>query len=115
MANWTKIWDLVKGKSLVGQAIRAVIYYVVILLVVDLLEFVSHEVWALVTVFLLLLSVGDMYKNSEASLRFLAKRLPASLATTLVAYALSQWLDYLFGVLFLVFLFWKLAERYNIL
>ena len=112
MANWTKIWDLVKGKSLVGQAIRAVIYYVVVLLVVDLLEFVNHDVWALVTVSLLLLSVGDMYKNSEASLRFLVKRLPSSLATMLVAYALGQTLDYLFGVLFFVFLFLRLAERY---
>jgi hypothetical protein len=112
LADWTKIWNFLKGESLVGQATRAVIYYVVILLVVDLLEFVNHEVWALVTVFLLLLSVGDMYKNSEASLRFLAKRLPSALATTLVAYALSQWLDYLFGVLFFVFLFYQIVERY---
>jgi hypothetical protein len=112
LSNWTKIWNLVKGKSLAGQAIRAVIYYVVVLLAVDLLEFVNHEVWALVTVGLLLLSVEDMYKNAEASLRFLVKRLPSSLATTLVAYALSQWLDYLFGVLFFVFLFYRIIERY---
>jgi hypothetical protein len=112
LSDWNKIWNLVKGKSLVGQAIRAVIYYVVVLLVVDLLEFVNHDVWALVTVSLLLLSVGDMYKNSEASMRFLVKRLPSALATTLVAYALSQWLDYLFGVLFFVFLFYRIVERY---
>lgn len=114
-SNWVKIWNLVKGRSPVGQAIRAAIYYVVGLGILYLITLANYAVGALLTVILLLASVKDMYENSEAGLRTLVKRAPSSVATLIVAYALHQTLDYLFAVLFLVFLFWKLAERYNIL
>ncbi len=103
---------MIMGSSPLGQALRAVVIYVAVLLIAYAVVLVNATAGAWLTVILLLASVGDMIKNSEASLRFLWRRLPSALATMLVALVLGQSLDYLFGVLFFVFLFVRIVERY---
>ena len=100
------------GSSPPGEALRALIIYVVVLVIAYVVVLVNATAGALLTLGLLLGSVGDMLTTSEASLRFLWRRLPSALATTLVAYLLGQSLDYLFGLLFFVFLSYRIAERY---
>jgi len=109
---WDRLLKLIMGSSPLGQALRAVIIYVAVLIVAYLVGLVNATAGIWLTLILLLASVGDMLKNSEASLRFLWKRLPSALATMLVALVLGQTLDYVFGLLFVVFLILRMVERY---
>ena len=88
------------------------IVYVAVLIGAWLVGLLNATAGTWLTIVLILASVGDMIRESEASLRFLWRRLPSSLATMLVALVLGQSLDYVFGVLFLVFLFVRIVERY---
>jgi len=106
---------LIRGSSPLGEGLRAAIYYVVVLLLAYVVVLVNATAGALLTLLLIGVSVRDFIRASEANLRYLVRRLPSAVVTTLLGYVLSQWLDYAFGVLFFVFLFIRIAERYNLL
>ena len=104
-ATWDEFWKLVMGTSPLGEVLRAVIFYVVVLLVADIVALIYTTYGALLTLLLILFSVGDFIKTSEASFWNLWKRVPSTVATTILAYVLGQGLDYAFGIIFFVFLF----------
>jgi hypothetical protein len=93
------------GTSPVGEVLRAMIFYVVVLLVAYVVSLANTTAGALLTLLLLLVSVGDFIKTSEASFWNLWKRVPSTIATTILARLLGQDLDYAFGIIFFVFLF----------
>ena len=108
-------WKLITGSSPVGKALRALIYYMVGLVLVWIVGLVNYTAWAVLTVVLLVSAFSDFAKNSEASYRYLKKRLPAALGTLVVAVFLSQPLDYLFSGLFVFFFALKLAQRHGLI
>ena len=110
--TWDGLLKLIRSSSPLGEGLRAAIYYVVVLLLAYLVILVNATAGAVLTLILVLVSIFDLLRISEASLRFLMRRLPSALVTTAIAYLLGQSLDYVFGVLFLVFLFIRLVERY---
>ena len=93
------------GSSPLGEVLRAVIFYVLVLLVADIVALINTTYGALVTLLLILFSVGDFIKTSEASFWNLWKRVPSTIGATLMAVLLGQTLDYLFDGLFFLFLF----------
>ena len=93
------------GTSPLGEVLRAVIFYVLVLLVADIVALINTTYGALLTLLIIVFSVGDFIKTSEASFRNLWKRVPSTIATTIVARLLGQDLDYAFGIIFFVFLF----------
>ena len=103
--TWNEFWKLVMGSSTLGEVLRAMIFYVAVLLFAYLVVLVNATAGAILTLLLLLLSVGDLIKTSEAGWRYLWKRAPSTIATTIVARLLGQELDYAFGIVFVTFLF----------
>ena len=101
---WNEFWKLVMGTSAIGEVLRAVIFYVLVLLMADVVALISTTYGALLTLLLVLFSVFDFIKTSEESFWNLWKRVPSTIATTVLASLLGQDLDYAFGVIFFVFL-----------
>ena len=99
------LWKLIMGSSPVGEALRAMIFYVAVLFATYLVGLANAAAGALLTVGLLLLSYDDFTKTSEASFWNLWKRVPSTIGATLIAVLLGQTLDYLFDGLFFLFLF----------
>lgn len=99
-----EFWKLILGTSPLGQVPRAVIFYLLVLGAAYAVGFINAAAGAIVTLVLLLLSVDDLIKTSEASFWNLLKRLPSTAVITALAYALGQTLDYAFGVVYVVFL-----------
>jgi len=113
--TWVELWNLLKGYSPLSKALRAMIYYMVGLVVIYIVGLVNHDAWALLTIILLVSATTDFAKNSEASYSYLKKRLPAALGTLFVAVILSQTLDYLFSGLFVLFFALKVAQRHGLI
>src|SRR5207245_8672398 len=88
-----------------GEVLRAMIFYVAVLLFAYVVALINATAGALLTLLLLLFSIGDFIKTSEESFWNLWKRVPSTIATTGVARLLGQDLDYAFGIIFFVFLF----------
>lgn len=101
---WDEFWKLVMGTSPIGEVLRAIIFYLVILVAAYAVGLANATAGAFLTLILVLISVGDLLKTSEASFRNLLKRLPSTIAITLLAYALGQYLDYAFGIVYVLFL-----------
>ena len=102
--TWDEFWKLVMGTSPVGEVLRAVIFYLVVLVGAYFVGLVNATAGAILTLVLVLVSVGDLLKTSEESFWNLSKRLPSTLAITALAYALGQSLDYAFGIVYILFL-----------
>jgi hypothetical protein len=110
--TWDELWKLIMGSSPIGEVLRAVIFYVLVLLVADIVALINTTYGALLTLLLIVFSVGDFIKTSEASFWNLWKRVPSTIATTIVARLLGQDLDYAFGIIFFVFLFIAAVEHF---
>ncbi len=110
--TWNEFWKLVMGSSTLGEVLRALIFYVAVLLFAYLVVLVNVTAGALLTLLLLLFSIGDFIKTSEASFWNLWKRVPSTTATTGIARLLGQDLDYAFGIIFFVFLFIAAVEYF---
>lgn len=96
---------LIMGSSPIGEVLRSVIFYVLVLVVADVVAVINTTYGALLTLLLILFSVGDFLKTSEERFWNLWKRVPSTIATTALAYVLGQGLDYAFGIIFFAFLF----------
>ena len=103
----------VKGSSLFGEALRAVIVYVILLVAVYLVGLANAQAGTWLTLILILLNVGYLLKISDATKRFVIKQFPSVLATAVIAYVLNQPLDYAFSVIFLILLAVRLYELYS--
>ncbi len=103
--TWDELWKLIMGSTPTGEVLRAVIFYVLVLLVADIVALINTTYAALLTLLLIMFSVGDLIKTSETSFGNLWKRVPFTIATTILARLLGQELDYAFGIIFFVFLF----------
>ena len=99
-----EFWKLVLGTSPIGQVPRAVIFYLLALVVAYGVGLANTAAGALLTLVLVLLSVDDLIKTSEASFCNLLRRAPSTIVITILAYYLGQYLDYAFGIVYVVFL-----------
>lgn len=88
------------------------IFYVLVLVIADIVALINTTYGALLTLLLILFSIGDFIKTSEASFWNLWRRVPSTIATTIVARLLGQDLDYAFGIIFFVFLFIAAIEYF---
>jgi len=102
---WDELWKLIMGSSPIGEVFRAMIFYMAILFGAYIVGILNATAGTLLTLLLLLLSIGDFITTSEESFWNLWKRVPSTIGTVLMALLLRQPLDYLFGALFFIFLF----------